>query len=149
MKLLFSLFLTLFSLQAAIAQPNPVKWSYEVEETKPSEYEVTFVASIDQGWAVYSQHLGDEGPIPTSFTFAENNALQLIGTPVESGDKKEGFDTIFEMNVIKYANTARFTQKVKSTAGQVLEGNFRYMTCNSKSCLPPVTVDFAINLSGE
>ena len=147
MKLVFSLLLTIFSLQLAIAQPNPVKWSYEVEEINSSEYEVAFVASIDQGWAIYSQHLDPEkGPIPTSFNFEENKALQLLGTTEENGDKKEGFDPIFEMNLIKFANKVRFTQKVKSPEGEVLKGQFRYMTCNSKSCLPPVTIDFSIDL---
>ena len=48
---------------------NPVEWSFSQEDLGDSEYNLLFEANIEDGWYVYSQHVGDDGPIPTEFTF--------------------------------------------------------------------------------
>jgi thiol:disulfide interchange protein DsbD len=44
---------------------NPVEWSFSQEDLGDSEYNLVFEANIEDGWYVYSQNVGDDGPIPT------------------------------------------------------------------------------------
>lgn len=132
---------------SAFAQLNPVKWSYEALKTGDGEYDLVFKAHITDGWYVYSQNLeSDEGPIPTSFTFQENALVQMVGKTVEAGPKHEGYDDIFEMNVIKYSGQPTFTQHVRIKSPTVLTGSVEYMTCDKNRCLPPVNIDFTFTL---
>ena len=130
------------------AQNSPVKWSFDAEKVNEQEYTIVFTATMDEGWYVYSQFLGDDGPIPTSFTF-EGDGVQLIGKAEEKGsDRKEGFDEIFEMQLIKFGKEVKFTQKVKvAGANTSAKGFLTYMTCNNESCLPPTDVEFDIKLN--
>jgi hypothetical protein len=61
----------------------------------------------------------------------------MIGEIKEEGKKVEGYDEMFEMNVIKYASQVVFSQKIKAEDLEVLEGSVRFMTCDDEKCLPP------------
>jgi len=144
----FSFIMILFFAAAVNAQSNPVDWSYEAKKINTEEYQLIFTADIESGWDVYSQFLADGGPIPTSFTFTGTEGIQMLGKTEESGkDKKEAFDDLFEMKLIKYGKKATFTQKIKVTpAAKTVKGYLTFMTCNDESCLPPKDVDFEISL---
>lgn len=144
--LLFS-FLLWSSL--ASAQFSPVNWTYKAEPISDGTYNLVFTAEIESGWFVYSQFLEDGGPIPTAFSFTETAGLEILGKTEESGaNKKEAFDKLFEMNLIKYGDKAVFTQKVKVDASvKEVKGYLTFMTCNDESCLPPKDVDFVISLN--
>lgn len=135
------------NILTAQPQSSPVNWSFEAEKISEEEYKIVFTASIDQGWYVYSQFIGDEGPVPTSFTF-EGEEVELIGKAEEKGsNRKEGFDDIFEMQLIKFGKEVKFSQKVKiKDANASAKGYLTYMTCNNESCLPPTDVEFDIKL---
>ncbi|MCB0686801.1 MAG: thioredoxin family protein, partial [Saprospiraceae bacterium] len=110
--------------------------------TAGDDVELVFTAKIDAGWGVYSQFLeSDEGPIATSINY-ETPDLALIGKAEESGHRKEGYDAIFEMNVIKFAEDYIITQKIKAKEGSRIKGYLTYMTCDDTKCLPPTDVDF-------
>lgn len=144
--LLFSI--ALFSFGALSAQVlNPVTWTFKAQKVADGEYDLVFTSHIDDGWYVYSQFLeSDEGPIPTSFNFNENGSVQLVGKATEAGPKHEGFDDIFEMNVVKYSGNPTFTQRVKISGATTLTGYLEYMTCDKNRCLPPTEVDFSFSL---
>lgn len=128
------------------AQLEPVQWSFEAEKVSDTEYDIIFTAKIDKGWSVYSPHLeSDEGPIPTTFEFY-NNDLMALGKAKEEGNRKEIFDEMFGMNLIKFSGKARFTQRVKINASNTVSGHLTYMTCDDESCLPPEDVNFEIAL---
>ena len=143
--------LSFFMIMASLvhAQYSPVKWSYNAEKVSDDEFNIIFTAEIENGWYVYSQYLKDGGPIPTSFTFTESKGLEIIGETEEAGDyKKENFDELFSMQLIKYGEKVNFTQKVKvDTSVKNINGYLTFMTCNDESCLPPRDVDFEINLN--
>ncbi|MEL6863669.1 MAG: protein-disulfide reductase DsbD domain-containing protein [Bacteroidota bacterium] len=143
----FFLFLLLLS-QSAWAQLEPVQWSFEVEKVNDLEYDVIFTARMDKGWSVYSQYLeSDQGPVATSFAFDPNNAVELVGQTQEFGHRKEAFDALFNMTLIKFSGRAKFTQRVKvDYPGQSIKGHLTYMTCDDNSCLPPTDVRFDIAL---
>ena len=65
----------------------------------------------------------------------------------EHGNKHEGFDELFDMNVIKYDGNTVFSQEILcSKRPNVINGSLVFMTCNNSRCLPPKTVDFEIAL---
>ena len=79
------------------AQREPVKWTLEAEKISETGYDIIFTAQIDKGWSVCSPHLeSDEGPIPTSFKFY-NQDLEVIGKAKEGGNRKVMFDENFEI----------------------------------------------------
>lgn len=127
---------------------NPVTWSQRAEMLDAETFELIFTARMDKGWAIYSQYLDDDGPIPTSFTFTSKDGYTPQGKISESGDRYEGYDPIFEMNVVKFSREAVFRQKVKLTApSAVIEGYLEFMTCDDERCLPPMEVDFSFKLT--
>ena len=141
--LLLALF---FAFHTSYAQLEPVQWSFDVEKVSDTEYDIIFTAKIDKGWSVYSPHLAsNEGPVPTTFEFY-NNDLQAVGKAREEGNRKETFDEMFGMNLIKFSGKARFTQRVKVNASNTVSGHLTYMTCDDESCLPPEDVNFEIAL---
>lgn len=145
--LLFIFFCINSLLMAQIV--NPVKWRFESKKTGANTFDLTFTATIDKGWHIYSQYLErDDGPIATSFTFDKNNNLALIGKTQESKTKKE-YDKTFEMNLSYFENQAIFTQKVeiKKAGKQTVKGFLTYMTCEEGRCLPPTDVDFSFDLN--
>lgn len=130
---------------------DPVKWSWESKKINEEEYDLIYKAKIQDGWYVYSQNLeGDDGPIPTSFNYLTDN-FEAVGENEESSEyRKEGFDKMFEMNIVKYAKEVTFTQRVKAKdLSKPIEGYLEYMTCDDSKCLPPKEVDYSFNLSGE
>jgi len=136
----------MFFAFAMNAQLEPVNWSIEAEKVGDTEYDIVFTAKIDKGWSVYSPHLESlDGPVPTTFEF-QNNDLKAIGKIKEAGNRKEMYDELFEMNLIKFSGKARFTQRVTVENSETVKGYLTYMTCNDESCLPPKDVEFEINL---
>jgi Disulphide bond corrector protein DsbC len=131
------------------AQQNPVKWDFKTEKINELEYNLIASATIGTGWYMYSQYLvSDDGPVRTSFTYDDKSKFDLIGKNVEEGHKKEGFDEVFEMEVIKFADKVTFTQKIKLKSNiNSIKGHVNYMNCNNEMCLPPIDVNFDFNLA--
>ena len=148
MKKVLFFAIALFTFSALSAQNlNPVKWTYEAKKVADGEYDLVFVPHIMEGWYVYSQYLeSDEGPIPTSFTFHENASVEMVGKTTEDGDKHEGYDDMFGMNVVKFSGQPQFTQRVKTSGETVLTGFVEFMTCDNNRCLPPTEVEFTFFL---
>ena len=146
--LLFIGFLFVSNLQGQVL--NPVKWSITSEHLGGEEHNLIFTANMDDPWTVYSQFTSDEGPYPTTITF-ESDGFEAIGKAVETGHKKEGFDKMFGVDVIKFLADKPFiiTQKVKAPSGTEVTGYLTFMTCNAEMCLPPNDVEFSLNLKGE
>lgn len=141
--------LLLFSAWSVSAQiENPVKWSTNWKKVGTNEYELIFVADIQDGWNTYSQYLeSDDGPVRTSFHY-DKGAFQLVGKNIEEGDKKEGHDKMFDMNVIKLLHKFTFRQKVKVTdLSKPITGYVEYMCCNDEKCLPPTEFAFKFMLT--
>lgn len=144
-----ALLLLLFGAFSVSAQiEDPVKWSTNWKKVGTDEYELIFVANIQDGWNTYSQYLeSDDGPVRTSFTY-DKGSFQLVGKNIEEGDKKTGHDKIFDMNVIKLLHTATFRQKVKVTdLSKPITGYVEYMCCNDEKCLPPTEFAFKFMLN--
>ena len=150
-KRLFTFLLILSTLAGNGQILNPVSWEFEQRHIEGDLYEIIFKATIDKGWAIYSQSIED-GPIPTSFTYeGAVDHFDLVGECAEQGsNRKEGWEPIFDVDVVKYYDDATFSQKVKvSETDKPITGYLEFMTCNDESCLPPKAVDFSFLLSSS
>lgn len=137
----------LFSLISTfiIAQENPITWTTKVEKLDDKEYKVSLIGKIQPGWYIYSQFLpSDDGPVRTTIEF-DKEGYELIGKAEEMGEKKEGFDDMFGMNVIKFGKEIEFSQKIKLSANvKNIKATLNYMTCNNEVCLPPKDVALSV-----
>lgn len=125
---------------------TPVHWSYASKKTSPTEAVVLLKATIDNGWHIYSQTVKEGGPVKTTFTFSKSKLYTLIGATAEPKPITK-FEKSFGMNVSYFENTVVFQQKVKLKPGQTtVKGQLEYMTCNDQKCLPPETVNFAVDI---
>ncbi len=144
MKYFFSFLLLLAFSASSWAQTNPVSWTTSVEKVSDNEYKVILTANIDKGWAIYSQDLeSNDGPIPTTINFNSNKHVKQVGATEERGDKITAYDNMFAMNISKYKGTVQFVQTIKGASGNEITGTVEFMSCNDKTCLPPVKVPFS------
>ncbi|NNF35623.1 MAG: DUF255 domain-containing protein [Saprospiraceae bacterium] len=152
-KQLMSLITVLVFASTMVGQVlTPVKWDYYAEKISEDSYFLVFKATMDEGWTVYSQFTSDDGPVPTEVIYEESSGIEIIDEPIEEGHRKEGFDKLFETNVIKFLDDEPFIikQKVKLVDGSAsTTGYLTYMTCDDNKCLPPTDVEFTFNLSKE
>lgn len=147
-------FCSLFFVNNLKAQNDgPVKWKFQISE-KPNimgMYEITFTASIEEKWHMYSQNLPspDEGPLPTVFTFDYQNEFDIVGNVAEETKPHAVFDDVFEVNVNYFDKKAVFKQMVSlndKDNGATIKGTVSYMVCNDNTCLPPVDVPFSLTI---
>ena len=122
---------------------EPIKWSFSTEKSGDKEYTLIFTAKIDNNWHLYSQHVKEGGPIPTSFRFDPSSDFQLIGK-VEEPRPKRMFDPNFNMEVAYFDHRADFKQKIKAKADRPfkVKGALEFMCCDDSRCLPPTEVEF-------
>jgi len=127
---------------------RPVRWKWRVEKLNENEYNLIFNARIQDTWSLYSQHIGEGGPVPTSFTFDEGDHYQLIGDVKESDNVEVMHDKVFDMEIKKFHHKATFTQRIKVlNKSKVVTGYITFMTCDDTRCLPPTDVDFKFDFA--
>jgi thiol:disulfide interchange protein DsbD len=135
----------LWILLAALMQLRPVTWS--VTAPKPvaagSTVLITLMATIDDGWHLYSTTQPSGGPLPTRISvaaspiFASSGALAFPKPEIAP-------DPNFGINVETYQRSVTFTVPVKIAADarpgvDTLAIQARFQACNAQLCLPPKT----------
>ncbi|MFZ4543973.1 MAG: protein-disulfide reductase DsbD domain-containing protein [Saprospiraceae bacterium] len=139
MKHLILLAALIFQSVFMMAQEKPVKWTSKAEKISDTEYKLIIEGEIQPKWNIYSQFLeSQDGPVATTLSFI-TDGFEIVGKAEESGHKKEGFDEMFGMNVVKFAEHITFTQKVKISKKDLkkISLTVNYMSCNNEVCLPP------------
>ncbi len=138
---------------ATLVAQNPAQWSFSTKEVGNGEFDLIFTVRLAEGWDTYSQFLeGEDGPVPTSFTFEEGPHFERKGGVKESGNKSTKYDKVFGMNLTKFSDIGIFTQRVVvKDFSKPIKGYLTFMVCNDEMCLPPRDVDFSFALtpSGE
>ncbi len=123
-----------------------VTWS-NVYNAKTKNIEMS--ASIAEGWHLYSQFISNEiGPIPTSFTFTENEFVSIAGKVSEPKAIQE-YDENFEATLDFFKNEVMFTQKAVAKQTTVEEIIITYMVCNETMCLPPIDQKFTVEIKAN
>ena len=122
---------------------NYVDWSFAYNAEQD---QIVLDATIEEGWHLYSQNLVNEfGPVPTEFSFVENNNIELVGKTTEPEPIKE-YDPNFEEELHFFEKSVTFVQPVKVKEETIIEGTVTYMVCNESMCMPPIDVEFRINV---
>lgn len=145
MKRLFSILLALCCLSVAHAQfAKPVKVTTTIKETSASEAVITFVASIQSGWHMYSTQVVEDGPTPTTINVEKISGAKLDGPLKAATAPIKKYEDMFEADVYFFENTATFTQKVKLLGGKYeVEGYLQFGACNDQNCIPPTSAEFS------
>jgi len=141
-----SLFIPLFLLLSIFARAQAskvVSWKYQIIKTTDKEYNLVFKADIKADTHVYSQFIGDGGPIPTSFTFNKNDSYALVDSVTELSKPIKVHDKNFDMDLVYFEDSAIFVQHVKILKPlDAITGTFQFMACQKNVCFPPTTLDF-------
>jgi len=146
---LFLLSFFLFSSILSLAQiVEPVKWEFKTKVTGANTAELQFVASIGQGWHLYSQHLPEGGPMPTEFKFEKTDGIQLVGKSTEPAPQ-EVYDEMFQMKVKYFDKSVTFVQKIKLASAKpvIVSGTINYQACNDETCIPGES-EFSFTIPG-
>ena len=131
MKRLLVILFVFMSVLVSAQIFDPVEWEFSQKKLSENEIELQFKAKIEDHWHLYSQHISDDGPVPTEFTFTTIDGYELIEETTE-GESVEEFDPNFDM-ILKYFNhEAVFSQKIKVTSSEnfKIAGNVYFMVCD-------------------
>ena len=133
-KIFFS-FISIFTLNAQDIEP--VEWEYYVNKINDTEYNISFSASILDGWKLYSQFSPDEGALPTSFRFINNISDFEADELFNEDDYIVGFDNVFKMDLFYYENEANFNQNIKLLDKDLnqIKVEIDYSSCDDELCI--------------
>jgi len=147
---LLSCFLFLTAANGFGQSAKQVQWTYTAKKVNDKIYEVHMTATIGDGYHMYAQNAGVEGPLPTTFHFTNNPLFTLNGKAKENGKLIKKAEQAWNGSVNYYENTVEFVQQVtlKSSVKTALAGSVEFMVCNDSRCLPPSTVEFKVNIGG-
>jgi len=131
---------------------DPIKWSYQIEQSSPGEATLVMTAHIDKKWHLYSQYIqkDKEGPIATSFNFEKSNNYELVGKVSEPKGIEEN-DPMFNMVIKYFVDKAAFGQKIRILSPKPfsVKGTIDFMTCDDTQCIFPPAAEFSFDLKGN
>ena len=130
---------------------DPVKVTMKTEAEPNQSHKLIFDLKMDEGWSVYSNKIGPDGPIPTTVDFEQGSHFKTKGELQEESDHRiEGFDDIFEMNLVKFKESVTMTQEIEVTDPQIpVKGSITFQACDATKCLPPKTLAFTFHPSSS
>ena len=149
-SLLISLVLLCFRLSAQYVNPH-VSWTFNSKKVSDNEFDLIAQATLQPGFHLYSQFIGEGGPIPTVFSFDSSGDYKLLGKVKESGKRKEEVEPLFDnMKLIWFEDKGVFTQRIKILKSSIhVKGSVNFMTCNDRMCDPPSDQAFEFKLKGD
>ena len=148
MKTTKNLFLLIaFFTVSIIAQAQiltPVKWTKSVKMTDDRNGVITFTATIDNGWHMYSNDSPADGPTPLSVNWKNTKGVKLVGRLTPSKAPTTIDDEAFMMKVRQWEGKVTLTQKFTVTEDKYnIDGVLQFMSCNDQTCTPPATESFS------
>lgn len=124
------------TLSAQAQEDDHVTWRVRHQVMEPGLYKLVMTAEIDPGYHMYSQHIGEGGPIPTKFSFQKSSSIKLIGKTKELGREVRSYDSTFLMPVIWYEDRVEFSQLMKVRTGSRVEVKVSFAVCTEELCVP-------------
>lgn len=123
----------------AQAPEATAKWSVSSKVVSENVYELTFKASIVDGWHIYTV---DHAYSPISIEFASDQGYSLVGglnqvtKPSDFQGEKVFFDSV------------TLTQRVKLTGSEAtVTGEVSWSGCNDRFCAAPESWEFSVPLA--
>lgn len=129
---------------------EPVSWKTSVQRADDGSVQLIADATIEGNWHMYSRSSGEDGPIPTTFTFTANPRLTLKGEWSEPKAHKE-FSKQFNMELAYFEHKARFIQKATVTGPGALsvEAEVSFQVCNDEMCLFPEYIPLTFKIPAQ
>ena len=142
-RILFTLLSLCCLLVASAQMPKPVKMTVSIKETSATEAVISFNATIDPGWHMYSTNVVPDGPNPTVINIEKISGAKPNGPLTAQGNVIKHYDDMFGAEVFYFEHKGQFIQKLTLTGGKyAVEGYIEYSACNDQNCTPPSTVEF-------
>ncbi|MEM0575612.1 protein-disulfide reductase DsbD family protein [Flavobacterium polysaccharolyticum] len=110
---------------------DPVKWTTKIEQKTATNFIVTFNATIENEWHVYSQFTPDGGPLPLEVNFKNQKGnYTLLGKAKES-KTRTAYNDIFEVNETFFEKKAQITQKISlvNKGVKTIEVELNFQAC--------------------
>lgn len=140
--------LTLSSATAFSQLENPVTWSVSAQMLAEQRAELTFTATIEEGWNLYAQD-NPTSPPATVFSFEESPAYTRQGL-VNEPPALEKYDPNFQTTLRTYKKQAIFRQLIslEGTKPLTINSSVYFMSCSDNQCVTPETTHFQFNSDG-
>lgn len=146
MQRLYTIILSLmsFAFGANAQMLEPIVWSSSIKMTSNNEGVMTFKASIDDGWHLYSFDLPENGPNATKISFEKTSGIELLGEIVPSRQPIDTVDLVFNIRVGWWDADVEFSQKFKvlEEGKYDIAGEIYFQACNGETCIAPTTETF-------
>lgn len=110
---------------------DPVKWTTKIEQKSATNFIITFNATIENEWHVYSQFTPDGGPLPLEVNFKNQKGnYTLVGKAKES-KTRTAYNDIFEVNETFFEKKAQITQEVSlvNKGVKTIEVELNFQAC--------------------
>ncbi len=150
-KRIHTLFIMILAAVGCMAQmPEPVHFTTSQKVNDKGQLEISFSATIDDGWHVYGADFQEGGPQRATVTLEKQEGVRPVGKLRTVGDVHRGMDPMFAMEVETIEKKVTFIQTYELTAGQYdIAGYLTYGACNDENCIPPTSVDFSFQGQGK
>ena len=141
MGLLFSLLCVAMTMNAQMHEPIKCETSWEIVSDGVAELRI--LATIEDGWHLYSTELED-GPTAATLVVETIEGANLDGKLGFEGKEIAKYDDMFGMDVRYFEEKVTFVQRFAIEGDSyTVQGYFQYGACDDQSCLPPTNVEFA------
>lgn len=144
----FPLFVIGLAIGVSAWAGGPVNWVFSTQSSGADTVQVQLTATCDAGWHIYALTLpSDKGPLPTEVRMEPSTAWRAAG-PVEEAAPEETNDPAFGMLVRYHSGTVLFKQDLLPATPRAftVHGSVEYMACNDRTCLPPTSVEFTLDI---
>ncbi len=141
--------LTLLLSVGPLSAQESVEWG-EPKLTEGSEgiYTLSVTVEIPEDWHIYDMQSYKDGPMPTTFTFAPTQGVELVGGVRSVEDAEVVWDDVFGMSIGYYSDKVTFEQDIKLADDRASAIHFEaeWMMCNDMNCMPPDVAEFDVKL---
>ncbi len=141
MKKIFLLATLVFTTIFYAQIKEKISWQQQVKDLGNNEFEVQFVATLENGWHVYALDNTSEDIYPTLFTLEKNSNYKTIGKLQANGKKKTEFSKAFNTNLSTFEGKIVYSQKIQALVNKPfsIDATVEYQVCDDKMCLAPET----------
>ena len=117
---------------------EPVKWAQELKMVSDSVAELTFSATIEEGWHLYTTDVPEGGPLPATIRFDVMEGAELVGELTNVGEIHTDYDAMFEMDLPSFSHNGQFVQSIKiaDPENYKIEGLLEGQACCEGACMP-------------
>lgn len=117
---------------------EPVKWTQELKMVSDTEAELTFSATIEEGWHLYTTDVPEGGPLPATVRFDVLEGAELVGELTNVGEIHTEYDAMFEMELPSFSHNGQFVQRLKfaDPENYKIEGLLEGQACCEGACMP-------------